>query len=100
VLLGQRARRHIWAGPEQWSGSQLAPAACGLGSRRKTPTNGVSMGLAWGWHGVGIMGLASWGWHGVGMGPHGVGMGLAWGWHGVGMGLAWGWHEVGMGSTN
>jgi hypothetical protein len=39
------------------------------------------MGLAWGWHGVG-MGLA-WGWHGVGMGPHGVGMGLAWGWHGV-----------------
>jgi hypothetical protein len=38
------------------------------------------MGLAWGWHGVG-MGLASlaWGWHGVGMGPHGVGMGLAWG---------------------
>jgi hypothetical protein len=28
-------------------------------------------------HGV-CMGLA-WGWHGVGMGPHGVGMGLAWG---------------------
>jgi hypothetical protein len=28
------------------------------------------MGLAWGWHGVG-MGLA-WGSHGVGMGPNGV----------------------------
>jgi hypothetical protein len=76
--------------------------ALGLGSRRKTPTNGV----AWGWHGVG-MGLA-WGWHGVGMGLawswHGVSIGLAWGWHGVGMGLAWGrmglawgWHGVGMG---
>jgi hypothetical protein len=50
------------------------------------------MGEAWG-----RMGLA-WGWHGVGMelarGWHGVGMGLAWGWHGVGMGLAWGWHGV------
>ena len=31
------------------------------------------VGLAWGWHGVGMTG--------VGMGPHGVGMGLAWGWH-------------------
>jgi hypothetical protein len=43
------------------------------------------------------MGLA-WGWHGVGM--QGVGMGLEWrGWHGVSMGLA-SWHGVGMGLTS
>jgi hypothetical protein len=50
------------------------------------------MGLAWGWHGVG-MGLA-WGSHGVRMGfawgSHGVRMGFAWGSHGVRMGFAWG----------
>jgi hypothetical protein len=35
------------------------------------------MGLAWGWHGVG--------------------MGLAWGWHGVSMGLAWAaWGRMGI----
>jgi hypothetical protein len=58
------------------------------------------MGLAWGWHGVGMglacgvgMGLA-WGWHGVGMGLAWGWHGAAWGWHGVGMGLEWGWHGV------
>jgi hypothetical protein len=60
------------------------------------------MGLAWGWHGVGmaLAWLGPHGWHemgGVGMrvgieeGWHGVGIE---GWHGVGMGLAWGWHGV------
>jgi hypothetical protein len=55
---------------------------------------GMGLGLAWGWHVVGMwlawgrMGLACW---------HGVSMGLAWGWHGVSMGLAWGWHGVSMG---
>jgi hypothetical protein len=66
----------------------------GLGSRRKTPTNGVGMGLHGvgmrGWHGVG-MGLAP-GWHRVST-EHRVSMGLAWG----RMGLAWGWHRVSMG---
>jgi hypothetical protein len=53
------------------------------------------MGLASGWHRVGI-GLAS-GSHGAAWGSHGVSIGLASGWHRVSIGLASGWHRVSIG---
>jgi hypothetical protein len=57
------------------------------------------MGLAWGYHGVSMMGYgvgasmgpgAAWSYHGVGMAGVSTGWnGVAWGWHGP-HGTAWG----------
>jgi hypothetical protein len=52
------------------SSQQLAACRGPGGKPRRMGSQGVGMGLAWGWPGVST--------------------GLAWGWHGVGMGLAWG----------
>jgi hypothetical protein len=103
LLLGSRSR--VWGSAAWWVVYWWGPGGKPPGRMGPHDPHGVGMGLAWGWHGVGMgyMGWA-WGWHGVGMGLawgwHAVGMGFAWGLHGVGMGFAWGLHGVGMGSTN